>query len=223
MEIPAALVSQRVERTVAEQAIEVLLRHTLVTGELLTGTVLEERVRFVPLLREMPVKCSIAAAGNLIELLNVSVYQHFFRRPRAVYNAVPDANHRVGELPCQSQIMEREHHRDVPLPRQLPQEGQQLDLIAHVEVGRGLIQHQHLRLLTDGAGEHHALTLPVAERFKVAFGEVVDADHAHRSLHHRAVMLGEDAEGTRVRVAPEAHDIAHGQPVGAHTVGGQYG
>ena len=60
--------------------------------------------------------------------------------------------------------MERHDDRDALFLRHLPENIQQLDLVADIQKCRGLIQNNHLRLLADSPRQHDPLPLSIADR-----------------------------------------------------------
>ena len=65
VEIAAAAASERVERTVAEQAVEPFGKFRLMAGEILTGCILEKRiVLVVPVVHAYPSRSFSASAAS---------------------------------------------------------------------------------------------------------------------------------------------------------------
>ena len=67
--------------------------------------------------------------------------------------------------------MERRHDCGAALARLASQQAQNVELGADVEVGRGLVKQQDLRLLAERPGEKDALALAVAHVGEVASRE----------------------------------------------------
>jgi hypothetical protein len=55
------------------------------------------------------------------------------------------------------------HHRD-PAFRNRREQGEQIEAVTDVEVGRRLVEQEQLRLLGEGAGDERALPLARAEQ-----------------------------------------------------------
>lgn len=49
------------------------------------------------------------------------------------------------------------------LPREMKQNGGQFDFISNIQKGGRLVEHQNARLLAERTGNHHPLTLTVAD------------------------------------------------------------
>ena len=65
----------------------------------------------------------------------------------------PDAEQIVGDLGGQIYLMQGKNHGDALFPGQLPEDFQQLQLVADVQIGRGLIQDDDFRLLAQSPGQ----------------------------------------------------------------------
>ena len=70
----------------------------------------------------------------------------------------------VGQLLCQIDFVQRENDRHLLFAHQLLEHGQQFQLVANIEEGGGLIEHNDLRLLADGTGQQHTLPLAIASK-----------------------------------------------------------
>ena len=91
----------------------------------------------------------------------------------------------------------------------------EFDPAADVEKGRRLIEHEHARLLGEGAGDEHALALPVGE---FPEGSIPERDHAEPLGRRPAdfeVARRDVAGEAGVRVAAEQHHVADGSRPGS--------
>jgi hypothetical protein len=79
--------------------------------------------------------------------------------------------------------------------------------VGQVEVGGGLVEQHHGRILGQGAGQQHLLALAVAELAYRARGKCLGASSHQRGLHLRFVVGREAAQPAGVRVATEAHQF----------------
>lgn len=59
--------------------------------------------------------------------------------------------------------MQAHHDGHALLPREMKQNGGQFDFISNIQKGGRLVEHQHTRLLAERTGNHHPLTLTVAD------------------------------------------------------------
>jgi hypothetical protein len=106
---------------------------------------------------------------------------------------------------------------------EFPHKLEHLDAMAQVQVGRGLVQQQHLGVLGQGARHQHQLTLAARELEHRPLGQRLDADPCHGPagvLHVRSVL---EAQGTQVRRTAHQHDLAGAEGKGDVRVLGHYG
>ena len=115
--------------------------------------------------------------------------------------------------------MQRHDDRHVARAHEAAQHVQKLDLVVDVEVVRGLVEHDDMRLLRDGAREHDALALAVGNLHEVAVAQIPHVHHVHGLAHLRAVFVREDAQAPRVGVPPGFHDVGAREKLGAHALG----
>ena len=106
--------------------------------------------------------------------------------------------------------MQRHDDRDALLLGHAPQDGEQLQLVADVQKGGGLVQDDDLRLLTDGPGQQDALALAVADGVEVPVGELQRVHRLHGGIDLGLVLGGQDAQSARVGVAAGGHDVPAG-------------
>ena len=91
--------------------------------------------------------------------------------------------------------------------RDLVQHPEQLELMADVEVGGGLVEEQDPRLLGEAAGQRGELPLAGESVASAAAGQRRDARALQRARDRRAVLRRERAEGPAVGIAAERHAV----------------
>ena len=129
----------------------------------------------------------------------------------------------VGQLLRQIDLVQRENDRHLLFAHQLLEHGQQFQLVANVEEGGGLIEHNDLRLLADGAGQQHTLPLSIADAGKIAVGKFIRADKRKRLVHLGAVLVAEQTKPSGVRIAACSRHIPAGHQLRSHMLGEQHG
>ena len=72
--------------------------------------------------------------------------------------------------------MERHDDRDALLLSHIPQDGQKLQLVAHIQEGSRLVENHDIRLLTDGSGQKNPLSLSVADSRKISAPDFLRMD-----------------------------------------------
>ena len=171
--VPAAVRSHRIERTVAEQAVEILRISALVARKILAAAISEEAV----------VPRRIRAADSAL-CLPEEFFIHLFRHSEQVPDPVLAKNFPRASAPdalpllhtqdpvayFQSQIdLVQGHHNSAPLLREFLQCLHQFRPVAQVQIRGGLVEQKDRRILGDGSGHEDALLLSVADRVKIAF------------------------------------------------------
>ena len=91
---------------------------------------------------------------------------------------------------------------------------QQLKLIARVEVIGRLVEDQHLRLLSQGAGEDHPLFFTAGEGGEGVVFEAFEADGFQCLSREVSVFQGVAVEQTFVRCAAHGDHFVDGQAEG---------
>ena len=134
-----------------------------------------------------------------------------------------NADEPIGQLLRQINLMQRENDRHLLFAHQLLEHGQQFQLVANVEEGGGLIEHNDLRLLADGAGQQHTLPLSIANAGKIAVGKFICADKCKRLVHLDAVLVTEQTQPSGVRIAACSRHIPAGHQLRPHMLGEQHG
>ncbi len=88
------------------------------------------------------------------------------------------------------------------------EEGGEIALMAGVEVDRGLVEHQQLRLLGQGGGDEDRLPLAAGELVDGAAAQLLDPHHPQGLFDGGEVRPpGRELQGREVGVAPEEHDL----------------
>jgi hypothetical protein len=80
-----------------------------------------------------------------------------------------------------------------------------------VEMGRGLVEEKHPRLLCEPPGQGGQLALAGGERAQLTSSQRLDARAVQSAPYRGAVLFRERAERTAVRVPSERHPVLHGQ------------
>ena len=87
------------------------------------------------------------AVVNAVELPDDAVIQYILRRAAAEDGIVLHQHHHIGQLGGQVHLVEGEHHGQSPVGGHFPEDVQQFNLMADVQIAGGLIQDNNLRLL----------------------------------------------------------------------------
>ena len=119
--------------------------------------------------------------------------------------------------------MQRHEHSQILLAHHALEDGQQLQLIADIEIARRLVEHDELRLLAERAGEQDALPLPVADGLEGPVGKGLRVGAAQALVHNLSVFRGQDAELSRIGIAAAADHVAAGHELRVHAGGHEDG
>ena len=85
--------------------------------------------------------------------------------------------------------MQRHHYCD-PLPARHPvEDGEEFELVADVQVGGGLVEHNDLRFLADRAGKQNSLALSVTDSIKGPLRELPRVHDGQRLVHFLLVRI----------------------------------
>src|SRR3546814_417103 len=90
--------------------------------------------------------------------------QHVARRAVGHEATAGHRRDHVGELTGDGEVVDGGDDGQLPFGPQVGDQLEHLELVPDVERGGGLVQHQHRRVLHEGAGQHDALALPARER-----------------------------------------------------------
>ena len=93
--------------------------------------------------------------------------------------------------------------------RDPPEHAGDAELMPDVQVGRGLVEEQHVRLLNQAPGQHDLLVLSRRQLVEVPHGEVLDAELLESLVHDLQVVVC--GPPSCMRVPPEEHGVDHGQ------------
>ena len=120
------------------------------------------------------------------------------------------------------QVVDHGEDRHAPLPH-VVENAEEAQLVAHVEVGRRLVEEQHPRVLGEAAGEEGELPLPGGEGPERPAGEVLDLGLPEGAGDGGAVLVREGRERPAVRVAAEGDAVLDGDAVRRFVLGGDEG
>ena len=93
--------------------------------------------------------------------------------------------------------------------------------MGEVQEGRGLVQQQHRRALSQRHSDPHPLALTAGELVDGAVGQLGGPGGQQRLLNDPAVLGARGAEHGLVRVAPASHEVGHRDPLGGDRLLGQ--
>ena len=103
--------------------------------------------------------------------------------------------------------MEGHHDGDPLLPGHFVQNIEKLQLVADIQIGRGLVKHDDLRLLADGAGQQDPLALAVTDGVKGSVRELLRVHHGQRLVHLPLIRLRQDPEAPGIGIAAHCRHI----------------
>ena len=115
--------------------------------------------------------------------------------------------------------MQAHDHGQTLVSAELTQDVQQFQLIADIQVGSRLIQHQQFRFLRQCPGQQNPLALAVAQCHKVLTGQRLDPGGAERALHCLMIPFGQNPKGPGIRIASGFHHLPGGHPFGPDRIG----
>ena len=95
-------------------------------------------------------------------------------------------------------------------------------LVPRVEVVGGFVEHQHLRLGGQGAGEQHPLTLAAGQGDQRPIQQSKTFRTLGRPMHGGPVGFGESAEGAQMGGAAEGDQLGCGETRAGGVVLGEY-
>ena len=102
----------------------------------------------------------------------------------------------------------------------LVEHAEEVQLVAHVEVRRRLVEEEHRRLLREPARHERELPLAGGERPERAVAQVLDLGEPQRARDRGVVRGRERSERPAVRVAAERDAVADGEALGGLVLGG---
>ena len=163
----------------------------------------------------------VGAVLDLIKPVDLASREQLLRRTEPGDGIPLDAQKVVGDLHGQVDLMQGHDHRNTLLPGHFPENIQQLDLMADIQIGGRLVQDDDLGLLADGPGQHDPLALAVAEGGEVPLLQLQGVDPLQGLTDDALVGLGQFAQGVGVGIAAHRHHFAAGHqfrtdPVGKH-------
>ena len=149
-----------------------------------------------------------------VELANRLAREYVLGCAGAEDPAVLHANHPVGAFLRELEFVDGHDDSHIPRFRKVAKYSQQVDLVADIEIRCGLVEHEHTRILRDGACEHDALVLPVAYLHEVALGELFHMCGFHGLVDPTVVVRRECAHSPGVGMPSRLYDIAAGEELG---------
>ena len=114
-----------------------------------------------------------------VDLLQVLGRDDFGRSSDREYPPLMHHNHLVGVLRSDVEVVADHDDGHRLFPGEVPQDAGNLHLVPDIQIRRGLVQEQDVRILDDSSGEHDLLPLPGAEVAEGAECEMLDAEHLH--------------------------------------------
>src|SRR5687768_17717082 len=103
-----------------------------------------------------------------------------------------------------------DHEHRAPAPCQCGEELEHSYLVADVQEGGGLVEHERVASLRQRAGNAGTLPFAAGQRENVARGQIHDAGISHRLLDERGVPLRRRPPRSFMRVTTETDVLAHG-------------
>jgi hypothetical protein len=120
----------------------------------------------------------------------------------------------VGVAGGHVQVVQHHDDRRAARPVEVGQQVEDLDLVAHVEEGRRLVEQQQVGLLSQCHRDPHPLALPTGQLVDGPVGQRRRLRRLQR-CRHRGVVLGAPAgEDPLVRMAAAADEIGDGDALG---------
>ena len=108
----------------------------------------------------------------------------------------------------QVQVMKDADHCDIP--GETPDDVEDLDLVADIEVRGRFVEEQDLRFLRERPGDEHPLPLAAADLVDGRSREMCDVCKVHGAVADLPVPGGLGGESPDVGVPPHHDDVAHG-------------
>ena len=94
---------------------------------------------------------------------------------------------------CQVKLVQRHDNGNALRFRQVAQQAQKLQLVMDVQKRGGLIEHNDVGFLANGARKQHALALAIADLGEVFVGDFRDVDQIHGLFHHAVIVIRQNA------------------------------
>ena len=95
---------------------------------------------------------------------------------------------------------------------------QDLGLARDVQIRRGFVEQQYVRVLREREGDPHALALTAGQVPHAAFEQLPQPGEFDRFRHGVVVLGTPPSEGATVRVPSARHEFLHGHALGCHGV-----
>ena len=139
--------------------------------------------------------------------------EYFFRRAQKCDLASIEHEHTVGQARDIVHVVRDHNERDAAFMQTID-EAEEFIARSRVETCHRLVEHEHTRILRDGACEHDALALPVAYLHEVALGELFHMRGFHGLVDPTMVVGRECAHSPGVGMPSRLYDIAAGEELG---------
>ena len=107
-------------------------------------------------------------------------------------------------------------------PEKKENNGKKFQFVTDIQEGRGLVQHDDIRLLTKCPGQHYPLLLPIAGLRVIPIRQLMDMYQIHGLVHHRPVLRGEHAKLARIGVTACGHHVPAGHHFRMDALGQNY-
>ena len=151
-----------------------------------------------------------------VQLCDILAGENLLRGADAVDAVARHAHHRVGNALRQLQLVEGQQHRQIVLPHHALEHRQKLQLVANIQKAGGLVQHDDLRLLTQGPGQQDALALSVTDGGEGPVSKLHAAYLLQRALHDGLILRLQNAQPPGIGVAAAAHHVPAGHQLRLH-------
>jgi hypothetical protein len=112
------------------------------------------------------------------------------------------------------EIVEDSQNRQIALPGQAQREIEDGQLMREIQMGRGLVEEQDSRLLSQSSRQEQTLLLPARDLTNAPVDKVGSIDERQRTSNDRLVHRRGSTEYPLVRCAPGHHDIPAGERLG---------
>ena len=165
----------------------------------------------------------VAAGFHIVERLDGMALQHLLRCTICVNGLSFDAQQIIRDFRGEVDFVQRQDHGNSLFPGHFPQNVQKLNFIADIQISRGLVQHDDLRLLTQCPGQQNPLPLPIGQGREVPLGQVQPVDPLQRLLNCRLVFFCQAPKEVRIGIAAHGNDLRAGGQLRADTVGEHHG
>ena len=106
--------------------------------------------------------------------------------------------------------MKRHDYRQILFSLHPLQDREKFQLVANIQIGGRLIQHDNLRFLADRPRQHDALSLPVTDPRKILILNRRHIYHVHDLPDDPAILVAKKSEPARIGIAAGRDHILTG-------------